>query len=231
VNFATPFSLLITFVAYGLSHTTLDTRSTFTIVGFINLLTGPFQSTGVAANVLSALLPSLSRIGAFFQSPTLPNYVESTLADESMPSHVAVIDGVFKWPKSKAETDTLSQINFRVNAGEKLVIIGKVGSGKTSILEALMGNIPKKEGTVRMVGTVAYMPQTAWIYNATIRYAYILFLFLVSWFPSFSFLLLFFFLFFVYLSLLLLLLCLFPISFLPFFIVLFFPSFYSSPHH
>lgn len=167
LNCATPFSLLLTFIAYGLSHPTLDTKVAFTIVGFLNLLVGPFQNTGIAVIMLSAFTPSLGRIGQFFQSPTLTSYVENTPADAVTKPFVEIKDGVFKWPKS--DTDTLRDLNFRVNEGDKLLVIGKVGSGKSSVLECLMGNIPKKQGTVTIGGSVAYLPQTAWIYNATVR--------------------------------------------------------------
>jgi ABC-type transport system involved in cytochrome bd biosynthesis fused ATPase/permease subunit len=169
LNCATPFSLILTFIAYGLSHPTLDTRVAFTIVGFLNLLVGPFQNTGIAVIMLSAFLPSLGRIGLFFQSPTLTSYVEMEAAGDTKP-YVEIKDGVFKWPK--ADVDTLRDVNFRVNDGEKLLVIGKVGCGKTSVMECLMGNIPKKQGVVKIAGTVAYLPQTPWIYNATVRYTF-----------------------------------------------------------
>lgn len=167
LNSAIPFSLLTTFLTYGLTHPTLDLQIAFTIVGFVNLMYGPFLHTGSAVTVLSTLIPSIGRIGLFFQTPTLPSYVESALPDETSRPRVQVTDGSFKW--AKADGETLRNINFRVNEGEKLLIIGKVGSGKTSTLEALIGNIPKTQGAVQVIGTMAFLPQTAWIYNGTVR--------------------------------------------------------------
>lgn len=44
-----------------------------------------------------------------------------------------------------------------------------VGSGKTSILAALLGEMSKVEGRVRVSGKIAYVPQTAWIMNTTLK--------------------------------------------------------------
>lgn len=47
--------------------------------------------------------------------------------------------------------------------------MGQVGAGKTSLLSAILGEMNKTSGSVRINGSVAYVPQTAWIFNATLR--------------------------------------------------------------
>ena len=44
-----------------------------------------------------------------------------------------------------------------------------VGSGKSSILAALLGEMNKVRGRVSVNGNIAYVPQTAWIMNVTLR--------------------------------------------------------------
>lgn len=53
--------------------------------------------------------------------------------------------------------------------GELLAIVGPVGSGKTSLLSAIVGQIPLKEGRARVEGSVAYATQQAWVMNATLK--------------------------------------------------------------
>ena len=48
-------------------------------------------------------------------------------------------------------------------------VIGKVGSGKSSLLSALLGEMHKFNGTINVNGSVAYVPQQAWIQNATLK--------------------------------------------------------------
>jgi ABC-type multidrug transport system fused ATPase/permease subunit len=63
----------------------------------------------------------------------------------------------------------LKQIDFKVPRGQLLAIVGAVGSGKTSLLQGLTGDMRKTEGSVRFGGSLAYCSQSAWIQNATIR--------------------------------------------------------------
>ncbi|KAI9447656.1 ABC transporter [Lactarius indigo] len=63
----------------------------------------------------------------------------------------------------------LKHIDLRVPRGQLVAIVGAVGSGKTSLLQGLIGDMRRSEGSVRVGGSVAYCPQSAWIQNATIR--------------------------------------------------------------
>jgi len=63
----------------------------------------------------------------------------------------------------------IKDINFRINRGEFVVVVGEIGAGKSSLLSALVGEMRKTEGNVLIGGTVGYCPQTAWIQNATVK--------------------------------------------------------------
>lgn len=65
---------------------------------------------------------------------------------------------------------TLNDVDVDVKAGELLGVMGPVGSGKSSFLSAILGQIPFEEGTkVKVHGTVSYAPQQPWILNMTVR--------------------------------------------------------------
>ncbi|CAG8600207.1 14336_t:CDS:10, partial [Dentiscutata heterogama] len=63
----------------------------------------------------------------------------------------------------------LSDINLTISRGTLVAIVGSVGSGKSSLLSALVGEMKKVSGEIIFGGTVGYCPQTAWIQNATLR--------------------------------------------------------------
>ncbi|KAH9068488.1 ABC transporter [Lactarius deliciosus] len=63
----------------------------------------------------------------------------------------------------------LKHIDLRVARGQLVAIVGAVGSGKTSLLQGLTGDMRRTDGSVRVGGSVAYCSQSAWIQNATIR--------------------------------------------------------------
>ncbi|KAM9318597.1 ATP-binding cassette sub-family C member 5 [Pholidichthys leucotaenia] len=64
---------------------------------------------------------------------------------------------------------TLHHIDLRVEQGKLLGICGSVGSGKTSLISAILGQMTVLEGSVAVRGRLAYVAQQAWILNATLR--------------------------------------------------------------
>ncbi|KAG6863993.1 hypothetical protein C0991_001277, partial [Blastosporella zonata] len=63
----------------------------------------------------------------------------------------------------------LKDLKFTVPKGSFVAIVGRVGSGKSSVLQALIGEMRKTRGEILFGGNVAYVPQTPWIRNATLR--------------------------------------------------------------
>ncbi|XP_040964276.1 ABC transporter C family member 12 isoform X2 [Gossypium hirsutum] len=82
---------------------------------------------------------------------------------------ISIKDGNFSWD-SKAEKPTLSNINLEVPVGSLVAIVGGTGEGKTSLVSAMLGEIPADaNSSLAIRGTVAYVPQVSWIFNATVR--------------------------------------------------------------
>uniref|UniRef100_A0A8C5S177 ATP binding cassette subfamily C member 12 n=1 Tax=Laticauda laticaudata TaxID=8630 RepID=A0A8C5S177_LATLA len=63
----------------------------------------------------------------------------------------------------------LRNINIIVKKGKVLGISGNVGSGKTSILKAVLGQMYLYHGNVVVNGTLAYVSQEAWIFHGSVR--------------------------------------------------------------
>ncbi|KAK8320855.1 hypothetical protein V6Z12_A12G063600 [Gossypium hirsutum] len=82
---------------------------------------------------------------------------------------ISIKNGNFSWDL-KAEKPTLSNINLDVPVGSLLAIVGGTGEGKTSLISAILGELPPDaNSSVVIRGTVAYVPQVSWIFNATVR--------------------------------------------------------------
>ncbi|KAG0217290.1 hypothetical protein BGX33_010936 [Mortierella sp. NVP41] len=71
--------------------------------------------------------------------------------------------------ESAPPKSTLRHISLSVKHKSLTAIVGRVGQGKSSLLGALIGEMYKLEGTIRVRGRVAYVPQQAFIINATVR--------------------------------------------------------------
>ncbi|CAH1766912.1 14810_t:CDS:10, partial [Entrophospora sp. SA101] len=63
----------------------------------------------------------------------------------------------------------LRNINLNIAKGKLVGVVGSVGSGKSSLLSALVGEMKRVKGETEFSGSVGYCPQTAWIQNATLR--------------------------------------------------------------
>lgn len=72
-------------------------------------------------------------------------------------------------PKSPDAEELLVNVTIRVKRGEFVVIHGKVGCGKSVLLSALLGFLPKQRGGVYLNGSVAYCSQVPWIQSMSIR--------------------------------------------------------------
>ena len=63
----------------------------------------------------------------------------------------------------------LDDVSLKVAKGTLCAVVGAVGSGKSSLLHALLGEMEKTAGKVRVAGTIAYAAQQPWIQNATVE--------------------------------------------------------------
>ncbi|KAF9466027.1 multidrug resistance-associated ABC transporter [Collybia nuda] len=63
----------------------------------------------------------------------------------------------------------LKDLRLTIKKGAFVAVIGRVGSGKSSLLQSLIGEMRRVEGEVVFGGPIAYVPQVPWIQNATFR--------------------------------------------------------------
>ncbi|KAG0261888.1 hypothetical protein DFQ27_002716 [Actinomortierella ambigua] len=63
----------------------------------------------------------------------------------------------------------LTNVNLSVPKGSLTAIVGRVGQGKTTLLSSMIGDTYCRQGTVAVYGRMAYVPQQAWIVNATLK--------------------------------------------------------------
>lgn len=106
---------------------------------------------------------SVKRINKFMNAEEIdPNNVSKDPSENAL----SVECGSFSWG---GESATLKNINIQVAKGNLTAVVGSVGSGKTSLISALLGEMEKLEGRVNVDGRVAYVSQQAWIQNATLQ--------------------------------------------------------------
>uniref|UniRef100_A0A674D3X8 ABC-type glutathione-S-conjugate transporter n=1 Tax=Salmo trutta TaxID=8032 RepID=A0A674D3X8_SALTR len=165
-------SFLVTFAMFGVyvlidDKNILDAQKVFVSMALINILKTPLSQLPFAMSTTMQAIVSLRRLGKFLcQDELKPDDVDRE--PYSPDGDGVVIDsGTFGW--SKEGPPCLMRINVRVKKGSLVAVVGHVGSGKSSLLSAMLGETEKRSGRVSVKGSVAYVPQQAWIQNATLK--------------------------------------------------------------
>ncbi|KNE67534.1 hypothetical protein AMAG_11989 [Allomyces macrogynus ATCC 38327] len=109
---------------------------------------------------------SMDRIGEFLQSPERVSYVDHDADDHQHPVAIEIDAAQFAFADDKP---VLSIDRLTIARGSVTAIVGKVGSGKSALLAAILGEMDKLDGTVALRGSIAYVAQQPWIQHISIR--------------------------------------------------------------
>ncbi|XP_042665460.1 multidrug resistance-associated protein 1-like isoform X2 [Centrocercus urophasianus] len=108
---------------------------------------------------------SLSRLEDFLFAEDLnPEDVDTNYSGNHA---IELTAASFCWEKNGLPV--LKNLSVSIPAGSLVAVVGQVGSGKSSFLSALLGEMEKLEGTVHRRGSVAYVAQQAWIQNGSLQ--------------------------------------------------------------
>ncbi|TMW93430.1 hypothetical protein EJD97_011715 [Solanum chilense] len=159
--------IVISFGVFSLLGGDLTPARAFTSLSLFAVLRFPlFMLPNIITQVVNANV-SLKRLEELLLAEErilLPN----PPLEPGLPA-ISIKNGCFSWD-SKAEKPTLSNINLDIPVGSLVAIVGGTGEGKTSLISAMLGEVPAITDSMVVVrGTVAYVPQVSWIFNATVR--------------------------------------------------------------
>ncbi|XP_016987820.1 multidrug resistance-associated protein 1 isoform X2 [Drosophila rhopaloa] len=156
---------LVTFATYVLTSEAnqLTVEKVLVSIALFDLMKLPLTILPMLSVDIAETQVSVKRINKFLNSEELdPN---SVLHDPSKPHPMSIENGEFSW----GDEITLRNINIEVPKNSLVALVGTVGSGKSSVVQAFLGEMEKLAGVVNTVGKLAYVPQQAWIQNATVR--------------------------------------------------------------
>jgi ABC-type transport system involved in cytochrome bd biosynthesis fused ATPase/permease subunit len=91
---------------------------------------------------------SLARVSKFLQEDELQT--DAVVRDFFKSSEFAIQfeEATFNWEPTETTKPTLKNLNLKVKHGERVAICGEVGAGKSSLIQAILGEIPKVSGVV-----------------------------------------------------------------------------------
>ncbi|KAI3491312.1 hypothetical protein L1887_44347 [Cichorium endivia] len=170
--FATPtIATVLSFVTYALVGNELDAAILFSSLSFFTLLRTPLQFLPIAWNAVVDAKNAADRIEKVFDAEIQHDQI---VRDPSAVDAIKLQDASFTWETtSTAGTTetvaTLDALNLTVPRGALCAVVGGVGSGKSSLVSALAGEMRQTQGKVTLASSTAVCAQTAWIQSTTIR--------------------------------------------------------------
>lgn len=113
----------------------------------------------LAANRIQAVL---------LAEEVLPKRFRDDDPDDDGQRDIVISNALFSRGKTEARS-CLQVDHFTVNRGDVVCIVGLVGSGKSTFLQALLGNLTEERGKIFVRRAPAYFPQQPWLLSTTIR--------------------------------------------------------------
>ncbi|XP_032733915.1 multidrug resistance-associated protein 1-like isoform X2 [Lontra canadensis] len=108
---------------------------------------------------------SLDRLEDFLNTEELhPQNIETNYIGDHA---IGFTNASFSWDKTGIPV--LKNLNIKIPEGALVAVVGQVGSGKSSVLSAILGEMEKLTGVVQRKGSVAYVAQQAWIQNCILQ--------------------------------------------------------------
>ncbi|KIK55762.1 hypothetical protein GYMLUDRAFT_831145 [Collybiopsis luxurians FD-317 M1] len=165
----------------------------FSSLSLFNLLRQPMMFLPRAMSVTTDAQNAFSRLAKIFHAETLddiPFIVDPEQEPALEAKHVSFQWEVIAAPSEGKEKDKgkvvsmgkvssdedigadpfrVRDITLKIPRQSLVAIVGRVGSGKSSLLQGLVGEMRKTSGEFSFGGRVAYVSQTAWIMNASLR--------------------------------------------------------------
>ncbi|KAL8640320.1 MAG: hypothetical protein Q9228_002750 [Teloschistes exilis] len=146
----------------------LTTEIVFPALTLFNLLTFPLAILPMVITSIVESTVAVRRMTDYFTAEELQPEAVIT-KDPAMyagDEAVRLRDATFTWDKSR---NCLENINFTARKGELSCVVGRVGSGKSSLLQAVLGDIWKVNGEIVVHGQTAYVAQQSWVMNASVK--------------------------------------------------------------
>ena len=182
---------LVTFSVYVLvsEDNVLNAERAFVSLALFELLRFPLSMLPEVFSIIINISVTMKRLDRYLNCTPLSMYVtrdRTSTADDDEYS-ITVKNGSFTWHSTtdKIEVDSkrsllnglnkssiiLHGINLKIRRGSLLAIVGHVGSGKSSLLSAILGDMERVDGSVNVERSerIGYVAQQPWIQNATLR--------------------------------------------------------------
>ncbi|TKR94141.1 hypothetical protein L596_008468 [Steinernema carpocapsae] len=164
IHFVVTGTALGAYIFIDPEHNVLTPKVAFVTLTLLDVIYNPLFELPFIFSGMIRFMVSNRRLRSFLNEKELEVYIENTPTPEGV---ISVQNASFYWEKGGRMV--LRDISMAVKQGELVAVVGEVGCGKSSLMAALLGEMTKESGSVNVAGSVAYVPQQAWIQNGTLK--------------------------------------------------------------
>ncbi|XHG05673.1 hypothetical protein AWENTII_008891 [Aspergillus wentii] len=161
-----------TFLAYYLLDGSLSPEIIFPTLAYINMLYQPVSQTSLSFSRQFSMWPCWVRIRDFLNSEEYTDYQISESVTPLAPA-ISMDDVIFCYPHAHEEAEekyhTFTVRDLHIQKDQLTMVIGETGSGKSSLLGAIMEELTLLSGRVTRTGDLAYVSQSPWVISGTLR--------------------------------------------------------------
>ncbi|KMZ74266.1 ABC transporter C family member 13, partial [Zostera marina] len=168
---------LFTFGVFTLMGHPLDAATVFTCVALFNTLISPLNSFPWVINGLIDAFISTGRLSKFLSCTEYTSqlklhsteYEHKTIPNVEMAIVFSEADCIWSSSEDIGHNIFLKKINLDLPKGFFIVVIGEIGSGKSSLLYSVLREMCQIQGYIDFHGSLAYVSQIPWIMSGTVR--------------------------------------------------------------
>ena len=149
-------------------------------IGYFTSIVWPIMAVSELIDMYSRGKASLNRVSELLDTPIDVKDSNDVTPLESIKGNIEFRDLTFRYPDG--ERDVLTNISFKINAGENVGIVGKTGSGKTTLVDLILRTYNVPDGSLFVDGrdvnlapikdirrAAAYVPQDNFLFSDTIE--------------------------------------------------------------
>ncbi|PSR82837.1 P-loop containing nucleoside triphosphate hydrolase protein [Coniella lustricola] len=164
------FTAAAAFVAYYVTGHQLTAAVVFPALAYFQLLSQPVFFATLAVTRQAAILPAFKRVRALLSAEESEPIFQSSA--DGTEAAIKFEEASFTHPSYKdeqADSHKLDVGNLVISRNKLTAVVGPTGSGKSSLLQAMLGEMTLEHGSFQIFGSVAYVSQDSWIMSGTLR--------------------------------------------------------------
>ena len=149
-----------------------------TFISYFDLLIWPMIAMGQIVAMRSRAKASMKRVAAFLDAPEDIKNPENAYVLENVKGKITFKNFSFRYPDSQANMNSLNNVTFEINAGESIGIVGKIGCGKSTLVNSLLRLYNVDKGSIfiddhdlmecdikSIRDAIAYVPQDNFLFS------------------------------------------------------------------